>query len=164
MLFLTFLTLSSPYASAIHEVCTAQWESYECRPSLKNIFSLRLNSARVMPVMTAAHVILCKIKIGIVGGVKINWVHSALRPLIGVMCPSRVIMMEKLVEWLAGKTEVLGENLPQSRLVHHRPPHAARTRTRAVAVVILSKCLSCQIEWRHQQQENCCLLYNIVLS
>jgi hypothetical protein len=31
------------------------------------------------------------------------------------------MMMEKLMEWLAGKTEVLGENLPQCRFVHHKP-------------------------------------------
>jgi hypothetical protein len=29
-------------------------------------------------------------------------------------------MMEKLVELLAGETEVLGENLPQCRFVHHK--------------------------------------------
>jgi hypothetical protein len=51
-----------------------------------------------------------------------SWVHSTLRPLIGLLCQSRVIMMmEKLVEWLAGETEVLGENLPQYRFVHHKP-------------------------------------------
>jgi hypothetical protein len=51
-----------------------------------------------------------------------NWVHSALRPLIGLLCQPRVIMtMVKLVEWLAGQTEVLGENLPQCRFVHHKP-------------------------------------------
>jgi hypothetical protein len=34
-----------------------------------------------------------------IGGVKSNWVHSALRPLIGLLCQPRVIMMmEKLVE------------------------------------------------------------------
>jgi hypothetical protein len=43
-------------------------------------------------------------------------------------------MMEKLVEWLAGETEVLGENLPQCRFVHHNPHIPARTRTRATAV------------------------------
>jgi hypothetical protein len=48
-------------------------------------------------------------------------VHSALRPLIGLLCQPRVIMMtEKLVEWLAGETEVLGENLSQCRFVHHK--------------------------------------------
>jgi hypothetical protein len=31
-----------------------------------------------------------------------------------------IMMMEKLVEWLAGETEVLGENLPQCRFVHHK--------------------------------------------
>jgi hypothetical protein len=51
-----------------------------------------------------------------------NWIHSALRPLIGLLCQPRVIMMmEKLVEWLAGEIEVLGENLPQFRFVHHKP-------------------------------------------
>jgi hypothetical protein len=30
------------------------------------------------------------------------------------------MMMEKSVELLAGETEVLGENLPQSRFVHHK--------------------------------------------
>jgi hypothetical protein len=40
----------------------------------------------------------------------------------GLLCQPRVIMMmEKLVEWLAGETEVPGENLPQCRFVHHKP-------------------------------------------
>jgi hypothetical protein len=53
------------------------------------------------------------------GGIK---VHSTLRPLNGLFFQPRVIMiMEKSVEWLAGETEVLGENLPQCRFVHHKP-------------------------------------------
>jgi hypothetical protein len=61
-----------------------------------------------------------KFKICIVGGgIK---VHSTLRPLNGLLCHPRVIMiMEKSVEWLARETEVLGENLPQCRFVHHKP-------------------------------------------
>jgi hypothetical protein len=40
----------------------------------------------------------------------------------GLLCQPRVIMMmEKLVECLAGETEVLGENLPQCRFVHSKP-------------------------------------------
>jgi hypothetical protein len=35
--------------------------------------------------------------------------------------PQVNIMMENLVEWLAGETEVLWENLPQCRFVHHKP-------------------------------------------
>jgi hypothetical protein len=31
------------------------------------------------------------------------------------------MMMEKSVELLVGETEVLGENLPQCRFVHHKP-------------------------------------------
>jgi hypothetical protein len=64
-----------------------------------------------------------------------NWVHLALRPLIGLLCQPRVIMMmEKLVKLLAGETEVLGENVPQVPLCPPQTPHAARTRTRAAAV------------------------------
>jgi hypothetical protein len=53
------------------------------------------------------------------GGIK---VHSTLRLLNDLLCQPRVIMIiEKSVEWLAGETEVLGENLPQCRFVHHKP-------------------------------------------
>jgi hypothetical protein len=31
-------------------------------------------------------------------------------------------------------TEILGETLPQCRFVHHKPPQAVQTRTRAAAV------------------------------
>jgi hypothetical protein len=31
------------------------------------------------------------------------------------------MMMKKFVEYLARKTEVLGENLSQCRFVHHKP-------------------------------------------
>jgi hypothetical protein len=49
-------------------------------------------------------------------------VQSTLRLLNGLLCQPRVIMViEKSVEWLAGETEVLGENLPQCRFVHHEP-------------------------------------------
>jgi hypothetical protein len=52
------------------------------------------------------------------GGIK---VHSTLRPLIGLLYqPPGDLMMEKSVEWLAGETEVLGENLSQCRFVHHK--------------------------------------------
>jgi hypothetical protein len=46
----------------------------------------------------------------IVGGWSPSWVHSARRPLNGLLYLPRVIMMMlKLVEWrLAGETEVLG--------------------------------------------------------
>jgi hypothetical protein len=41
---------------------------------------------------------------------------------IGLLCqPWVIMMMDKSVEWLAGETELLGENLPQCRFVHHKP-------------------------------------------
>jgi hypothetical protein len=48
-----------------------------------------------------------------------SWVHSARRPLIGLLYLPRVIMMiENLVEWrLEKETEVFGENLPQHHLI-----------------------------------------------
>jgi hypothetical protein len=36
------------------------------------------------------------------------------------------MMMEKLVELLAGETEVLGGKLPQCRFVHHKPNMLSR--------------------------------------
>jgi hypothetical protein len=49
------------------------------------------------------------------------WVHSALRPPIGLLCqPWVIMMMKKLVEWLAGETKVLRENLSQCHFVHHK--------------------------------------------
>jgi hypothetical protein len=50
-----------------------------------------------------------------------NWVHSARRPLTGLLYLSRVIVtMENLIEWIAGETEVLGEILPRRHFVHHK--------------------------------------------
>jgi hypothetical protein len=50
-----------------------------------------------------------------------NWVHSAGRPLTGLLYLPRVIVrMENLVEWMAGETEVLGKNLPRRHFVHHK--------------------------------------------
>jgi hypothetical protein len=54
--------------------------------------------------------------------VESKWVHSARRPLNGLLYLPRVIMiLENFVEWrLAGETEVLGENLSQRHYVHHK--------------------------------------------
>jgi hypothetical protein len=58
---------------------------------------------------------------GIVGdGVQLGSLGTAATN--GLLCQPRVIMIiEKLVELLAGETEVLGENLPQCCIVHHKP-------------------------------------------
>jgi hypothetical protein len=58
--------------------------------------------------------------VGVVGGVQLGLLGTAATN--GLLCQSRVIMMmEKLMEWLVGETEVLGENMPQCLFVHHKP-------------------------------------------
>jgi hypothetical protein len=50
-----------------------------------------------------------------------KWIHSARRPLIGLLYLPRVIMrLENSVEWLAGETKLLGENLPQCHFAHQK--------------------------------------------
>jgi hypothetical protein len=65
-------------------------------------------------------------------GVESNWVHSALRPLIGLLCQPRVIMMmEKLVECLAGKPKYSEKTCPSAALSTTNPtccPDAHRDR------------------------------------
>jgi hypothetical protein len=51
-----------------------------------------------------------------------NWVHSTLRPLIGLLCQPRVIMMmEKLVDWILGETEVSEKTSPSAALSTTNP-------------------------------------------
>jgi hypothetical protein len=72
--------------------------------------------------------------IGVMGGVKLDLLDTAAtyRSIVSAWV---IMMMEKLVEWwLAGETEVLGENLSQCRSVHHKPHMTARMRTRTAAV------------------------------
>jgi hypothetical protein len=38
------------------------------------------------------------------------------------------MMMDKLVEWLAGETDLLGENLPQCRFFFQHKPHMLHGR------------------------------------
>jgi hypothetical protein len=65
-----------------------------------------------------------------------NWVHSTLRPPVGLLClPYVIMMMEKVVEWwLAGETEILGRKPAPVPLCPPQTPHAARTWTCAAAV------------------------------
>jgi hypothetical protein len=59
--------------------------------------------------------------IGIVAG-GVNWVHSALRPLRGLLCQPRVIMMmEYLVEWLAGEPKYSEKTCPSAALSTTNP-------------------------------------------
>jgi hypothetical protein len=68
-------------------------------------------------------------------GFESNWVHSALRPPIGLLCQPRVIMrIEKLVEWLAGETENTRKKPAPVPLCPPQTPHATGTRTRTATV------------------------------
>jgi hypothetical protein len=52
------------------------------------------------------------------GGVQLG----PLRPITPLVCQPRVIIVkEKLVELVAGETEVLEGNLPHCRFDHHKP-------------------------------------------
>jgi hypothetical protein len=53
--------------------------------------------------------------------VESNWVHLALRPLIGLLCQPRVIMTMEMVERLAGETEVLGKTCSNATLSTTNP-------------------------------------------
>jgi hypothetical protein len=50
-----------------------------------------------------------------------DWVHLVRRPLFGIVYQPRMTSVDQSVEWeLAGVTEVLGKNLPQSHFAHHK--------------------------------------------
>jgi hypothetical protein len=72
--------------------------------------------------------------IGIVGS-EIHLGPLGTAATSGLLCQSRVIMMmDKLVEWLAGETEVLGKKPAPVPLGPPQIQHDARTRTRGDAV------------------------------
>jgi hypothetical protein len=91
-------------------------------PNFKKYKSLMRSSCCLCLFICVVSVCTLNFFIWYSGGVEPNWFHSALRPPIGLLChPREIMMMEKLVEWwLAGETEVLGENLAQCRFVHHK--------------------------------------------
>jgi hypothetical protein len=63
-------------------VCSLLREIVKSKPTAEKALSTRFVLIRIVE-----------------GGVESHWVHSALRPLIGLLCPLQVIMiMVKLVE------------------------------------------------------------------
>jgi hypothetical protein len=60
------------------------------------------------------------------GGVQTGPTRHIVHFNLGLLYLPRVIVrMENLVEWMAGETEVLGENLPRRHFVH-RKSHLTR--------------------------------------
>jgi hypothetical protein len=108
---------------------TVLWYDCETVLFLASVLSWKA-SRRMRPTCC-----VCLFFLIVMGVVKSNWFHLALRPLVGLLCqPHVIMMMMKLVEWLAGETEVLRKIVLQCRFVHHKPHMPARTRTRAAAV------------------------------
>jgi hypothetical protein len=75
--------------------------------------------AKFTRIWSGNNLLLRFLLIGVVkGGVQFVRHCSHQWPIV----PARMILlMDKLVEWLAGETEVLGENLPQCRFVYNKP-------------------------------------------
>jgi hypothetical protein len=49
-----------------------------------------------------------------------EWINLVRSRLFGLFLPPRMMSVGHLVEWVAGETELLGENLSKCRFVHHK--------------------------------------------
>jgi hypothetical protein len=137
--------VSSPKELGPEKDCAGKASSTERAPhknktvtvtQLINIWSQAPNGCFV-PRQTGRLTVVCNITLTLSGGWSPNWVHSARRPLNGLLyLPLVIMLMENLVEWrfVRGNRSTRRKPAPAPLCPPKIPLYQTRVWTRAAAV------------------------------